>query len=369
MALVIAAGIYPPEIGGVASAVADAVQDLLRAKKRIQVVTYGGAQTTVEERGGLTLTRVSRRGPALVRYLRYAAYLRRALHTGDSLWATDLSSTGIPARLAVIGTGARLFFRLGGERSWEDAVYQKRVFCSLRDYWRFSKGGVLQWIARIQYRFVLGRAEQLILVSTLLRECLLEIEPRWQNKMVVVPTRVSVPPLPRKEKLYRPFRLLCVGRMTAIKNLPFLARVLARLSQTGRAFTIAFVGEGEERSLVESALGTRVSVQFFPSESREQLFQRMATHDLLLLPSITDIYPHTVIESLSQGTPVLMTTEHGLEEGFGGVMYASPQEEGAWEAALTRLFDDPMAYEYLRASIRIPDRQVPSWSERLLPLC
>jgi glycosyltransferase involved in cell wall biosynthesis len=370
MALVIAAGIYPPEIGGVASAVADAVTDLLQANKRVQVVTYGGMQTVFEEKGALKVIRVSRQGFVIHRYFRYAYHLRHALMPGDCLWVTDISSTGIPARLAIFGKRIRLFFRLGGERSWEDAIYQKRVFCSLRDYWRLSKGGIRQHLARLQYHVVFASAEQIIVVSALLRECLLQIQPAWANKIVVVPTRVTFPaPVSRHEEKERSvLRLLYIGRITAIKNLPFLARVLARLSKQGKIFTMTIVGEGEDQSLVETTLQGVMGVTFLPSQPRDRAFALMATHDVLLLPSITDIYPHTVIEALSQGTPVVMTTEHGLEEGFGGVEMVPPQDEEAWVAALTRLLD-PVHYAQLRTQIRIPERRVSSWSDRLIALC
>lgn len=368
MALVIAAGIYPPEIGGVASAVADAVTDLLRAQKMIHVVTYGGTETTIEERGLLRITRVSRRGSFIHRYVRYAYSLRCALTRGDCLWVTDISSTGIPARLAIFGKRVRLFFRLGGERSWEDAVYQKRVFCSLRDYWTSSRGGVRQFFARLQYRIVLGPAEEIVVVSRLLRDCLLQIEPQWAKKMIVVPTRVITPRGVVHEKPHTPLQFLCVGRMTAIKNMLFLAQILAQLSRQGKRFTVTFVGEGEQLALIKKTLEDTSGVSFLPSQPRESVFGLMASHDVVLLPSITDIYPHTVIESLSQGTPVLMTTEHGLEEGFGGIELLPPQNEAAWEAALTRVLDEKY-YKNLCAQIRIPERQVSSWSDRLISLC
>ncbi|MBP7134268.1 glycosyltransferase family 4 protein [Patescibacteria group bacterium] len=365
MKILFATGIYPPEIGGAASAVHDAALALVRIGHEVTVVTYGAQETTSENDSGIRVVRVSRRGSVLERYVRFAAQVRQASSEATCVCVTDISSAGIPVRLALLGKTVPVLYRLGGERAWENAIQHKKIFVPLRRYWRERLGGFSQWCTEQQYKIILGPVRQIMVVSSLLRDCLVQIEPRWDKKIRVVPTRIRRVQGEKRQDAHTPRRFIFVGRFTVVKNLAFFVRALRRLASESPSFECLFVGDGEEYALRASELKSLSQVQMLGLKSREETHALLRTADVLVLPSITDVYPQVVIEALSMGVPVLMTSEHGLEPGFGGIQEVDPENEEAWVKAMATLLSKE-TYETLRRAIFIPNPVGETWAEVII---
>jgi phosphatidylinositol alpha 1,6-mannosyltransferase len=105
------------------------------------------------------------------------------------------------------------------------------------------------------------------------------------------------------------FRLGYVGRLTAEKNVRFLAELSAALSGLGRAnFEFLIVGEGREegwlRRNIENAVFTGVL-------RGEVLAEAYANMDLFVFPSRTDTFGNAILEALSSGVPAVVTNKGG----------------------------------------------------------
>ena len=78
---------------------------------------------------------------------------------------------------------------------------------------------------------------------------------------------------------------------------------------------MTFVGSGPMESCLRS-LVTKSRLQnvvtFLPPVHREEKQRVFAEHDLLILPSITEISPNVALEARAAGLPVLLTKETGL---------------------------------------------------------
>ncbi len=346
MKYVIATGIYPPEIGGPATAIAALVQSLREQEKDVIVVTYG------VPRDEKNVFAVSRKGPTWLRYIRFVSAIRRRLRSGDVLLATDVFSAGIPARLALLLKRNTFLLRLGGEWMWEGAVQQGKVHEPLRAFWQRKQGGWKKRFALWNYRWIMKRAARIAVTSGLLGDLLKQIAPKATGKMTTVwnvsPEVTSTLPV---HDVHRPLRLLYIGRFARVKNVPFLAHVIRDLFDHGFSVACTFVGDGTELAEVKHILSGVPSMVFAPPTAHDRLPNLFAQADVHVLPSLSDICPNSVLESLALGVPVLLTDEHGLPRGLPGVVEIPPTDAEAWAVSLHRLAD-PDAYRALRSAVR-----------------
>ena len=363
--MIIAAGIYPPEMGGVSTIAYRVANELLDLGHMVTVIAYGDRSDVTAVREGLTVICASRSGGIVFRYARYFLLLLKHVTSQSTVLVTDILSTGLPLRVLYVFRKPRVILRLGGERSWENAIEKKRVWCTLREYWRNGLGGWQQKMMRSYYHWFCTMPEKIVVVSPLIRECFERMSLHLEGRLQVIPNRPTRNVSERgamaivSHQLHHPLRLLYVGRMARVKNVIFLAQIIKKCAEEGLAITCDFIGEGEDLEAAKKMLATYPSARFLGNISFEQVNEHMQDADLLVVPSLTDIYPNVVIEALAVNLPVLLTDQTGLEPGFGGIVFASPFEPEAWMRQL-RLLCTEEGYHNLKSSIRIPDDRGPS---------
>jgi phosphatidylinositol alpha 1,6-mannosyltransferase len=113
----------------------------------------------------------------------------------------------------------------------------------------------------------------------------------------------------RRNRRDRAFRIGYVGRLTAEKNVRFLAELGETLITLGRTnFDFLIVGQGGD----EPWLREHVPNAVFTGVLRgERLAEAYANMDLFVFPSKTDTFGNVVLEALSSGVPAVVTSEGG----------------------------------------------------------
>ena len=133
----------------------------------------------------------------------------------------------------------------------------------------------------------------------------------------ILPNLVSLPFLAKPSKnqpTNQSFKLLFLSRIEEKKGLDILFEALADLTID---WTLGIGGKGEElyvESLKMKAESLKIDnkISWLGHISNEDKFQRMANYDLLVLTSYNENFANVVIESLSVGTPVLLSDYVGL---------------------------------------------------------
>jgi glycosyltransferase involved in cell wall biosynthesis len=141
-------------------------------------------------------------------------------------------------------------------------------------------------------------------------------------------------------------RVLYVGRVSAEKNLGFLAEVwraaAPRLASAGLRPRLVVVGDGPYRAEFERRLeGTPATFTGFRFGA--DLAALYASSDLFVFPSDTDTLGQVVIEAQASGVPALVSDRGGpatlvVDGRTGRVLPAG--DAGAWVAALVALGAD-----------------------------
>lgn len=121
MRILLATGIYPPEIGGPAGYTHGLAKALAAQGDRVSVLTYGDAQTVREPE--LATTIVPRNGGPLVRYVRYAFHAWRLARSNDIVYLQGPVSEGFPGTIGAVLARKKTVMKIVGDYAWE--VYQQ----------------------------------------------------------------------------------------------------------------------------------------------------------------------------------------------------------------------------------------------------
>jgi glycosyltransferase involved in cell wall biosynthesis len=335
--IVIVSGIWPPDPGGPASH-APALADFLAARgHEIEVVT------TADRAPAPRPYRVSwaeRSSP--LRHVRAALLVRRAARRADAVYATSM------IRRAAIGASlARraLVVKLVSDEAFERAMRSGRYSGTLDEFQ--ASGGVRTRLLRATRTAALRRARHVFSPSAYLREIAL----RWGLE----PERVSVlpnpapeaPPLRPREELRAELGLagdvlVFAGRLGPQKELGTGLAALVGVP----GVTLVVAGDGPERVALErrsAELGLDERVRFLGSVPRDRVLELFRAADASVLPSAWENFPHTVVEALAVGCPVIATAVGGVPEvirdGENGLLVA-PRDADALAAAIARFFGD-----------------------------
>jgi glycosyltransferase involved in cell wall biosynthesis len=335
-------------VGGPASHAPDVASFLVGRGHEVEVVTTAVAPPAERE---YAVSFVSRRLPKGVLHLRTAALIRSRARPADVVY-----STGMFGRSA---SGARVarrpyVIKLTADPAFERSRRRGLVAGDIEDF-QSGGGGPVAALLRRARDLELRGAAHVFCPSAYLRELVLGwgIEP---DRVGVLPNPAPpVPEFPPREELKRTFgldgaTLAFAGRLTAQKSLGLALEAVA--ANDGVRLVIA--GDGPDRGSLEGRareLGITERVSFLGPQPRERVMELFRAADATILSSTWENFPHTVVEALAVGTPVLAMEAGGVSEvvqdGVNGFLVAAG-DTAALADAVRRYFSD----EKLRARLR-----------------
>ena len=338
------------------------VAEQLQAKAHtVDIITYGE-----QAEGQPSVTRVSRSGNSLMRYVRMCKAIRAQVKPETIIVATDVFSIGIPTRLALIGKKNQFVLRLGGEWAWEDVVTKGRYIGTLRNFWK-QHAGIRMWLQRKNYQWITKRAKTIFVTSSFLGDILSQFVGVPKNKIHLAENQSSFESHTHPFDSSKPLRLLYIGRFAPVKNVVFLTRILLACEQAGLSFSATLIGDGPDLSSIRYLLRESKRITVRPPVDREGVAQAFAEHDACLLPSLSDICPNIVLEALASGLPCLITSEHGLAKPVPGTVELNPEDEQAWKDTLKEWIKNPSKVESMALQIKPQTKQsTPSLADQII---
>lgn len=352
MNIILATGIYPPTIGGPATYVQALARELSARGVFVTVVTYGNPKDVPTGERWRVL-RVAASGGPILRWVRYARMLKREGAGVDAVIAFSSVSAGVPLMLSYV-RGPKKILRLGGDFFWERAtdcgsMLTLHEWYERAGFWRCCMGWLLRHFDTIVFstRFQEELYERIF--SRLPQHRVIEnaVPPRAQRSGSMQMLRIGM------QGTF--LRVLFLGRFVGFKNLPTLLAALLEVS----SIKLSLVGEGPMEHALRAqarALGIEDRVKFFPPVHAAEKERIFAEHDVLMLPSLTELSPNTALEARAAGLPVLLTTETGLSSELSrGMMLAPLRTKEEIVAALHRIKADYAALAKATAEV-LPGR-------------
>lgn len=275
MKIVIATGIYPPDIGGHSFYAKRLKEELEKQGHIVRLVLYG------------TLKKF----PTGIRHFLYALKLLWNTRGIDGIIAFDTFSVAIPASVVAALTGIPTVNRAGGDFVWESYVERTHdllplpVFYAHRERWGLKE--------RLSFRLIQWALSRVHVVfsSAWMRDM-------WQEAYGFDSKHIHV-----IENAIEP-RLDLIAHTR--KNFLFYTRKIALKNH--EAFRRAFALAKKDHPDIELDEGV---------VPHEELSRRIREGYAVVLPSISDITPNYVLESIRAGKPFLLTKYSGYAQRFG----------------------------------------------------
>jgi glycosyltransferase involved in cell wall biosynthesis len=321
MKIVLATGIYPPDIGGPATYVAGLEAELRDRGHDVTVITYARPMSGHDITLSKGVVKVSNAGGTIARWKRYRRALREQASESDVIIAFTSVSVGVPLMWSKL-TKPKKILRLGGEFFWErytDGGGSKGLAA-----WYRSRFGMWRILNAVFMHGILSSFAHVV-YSTQFQRQIHERAYRHLPSLSVIEN--AVPSGKRApHTLHSPLRLLFMGRFVRFKHLPVLIEALALLPDAELTIT----GDGpQKKHLLEQVrrLGLLDRVTFLPPMLGDAKTKLFAEHDLLVIPSVTEISPNVALEAASAGLPVILTAETGLSSALSKGMLVAPMHE------------------------------------------
>ena len=348
MNVLVVSGIWPPDVGGPASHAPEVASFLRSRGHDVEVVTTADAPPAEQP---YPVRWVSRRLPKGVRHVRGAALIRARARRADVVYTTGMfgrSAAGalVARRPYVVKLTADPAF----ERSRRRGLVDGDV-----DEFQAGGGGPAAALLRRARNFELRRAAHVFCPSAYLRELVVSWGVDAERVSVLPNPAPSLPELPPRERLKESLgvngaTVAFAGRLTAQKSLERALEAVA--AADGVSFLVA--GEGPDRAPLEARareLGIADRVRFLGAQPRDRVVELFRAADATILSSSWENFPHTVVEALAVGTPVLAMDTGGVAEvvrdGVNGLL-VPPGDTAALADAVRRYFGDPELRQRLR---------------------
>lgn len=326
MKLVIAAPLYPPEIGGPATYAKLLKEGLPNKGIEVELVKFSEV----------------RHLPKLVRHYAYYRRVLKAARNADAVLALDPVSVGLPAMLAAKKAGKPFVVKIVGDYAWEQGQQRFGITQNLDEFVKTKNMPFqVKFLRRIQTLVVRNAALVIVPSEYLKRIVSTWMHPFWYDeashpgeKIEVIYNAVELSFAPKPPKNRAPeFLIVSSGRMVPWKGFEALKRVVAK--EAGwRLFIASGLPRAEALGYVQAA-------------------------DAFVLNSEYEGFSHALIEVMALGTPIVATSVGGntelIEDGKNGLLIP-PKDDEALYNALKRIQEDPIAAraraEAARASVK-----------------
>jgi len=262
-----------------------------------------------------------------------------------------------------------LVVKLVSDEAFERATRSGRYAGTLDEFQRVP-GGLRTRFLRATRNAAVRSARHVFCPSAYLRDVALQWGLEAERASVLPNPAPEIPDLQPRDHLRRDFGfdgnvLVFAGRLGPQKALDVALDALVEVP----GVDLVVAGDGPKRPALErrvAELGLNGRVRFLGSVSRETVLRLFRASDGSVLPSRWENFPHTIVEALAVGCPVIATEVGGVPEvvvdGENGLLVPAGDVQ-ALAAAIARFFSDDGLRERLAGNAA---RSVAEYSEEVV---
>ncbi len=344
--ILLATGIYPPDIGGPATYSKMLLDELPKHGFNVKVITYGDSKLDTGE-----AIVVNRNRNIFLRYFKYFWQVWKLKNWADVIYIHDLISVGIPVSLVkTLWPQIKIIVRLGGDFLWEKAYNSSWTNKPLSIYYDYPKN-YKEKIYIFFYKFVFKKCDKIIFSTNWQKDIYLKYFSLNYKKIIVIEN-----PFPKRNNTHfieskitinkmSPKTILFAGRLTKIKNVGTLINALLPI----KGIKLKIFGSGPEEYNIKQQIKNTSNISLYRAISLTKLKQEIKSSYLVVIPSITDISPNLALECISLDKPVILTKESGFYNRFKGkLIFINPFDKNDISRTIKYLLLEENYNNYLK---------------------
>lgn len=301
MKILIATGIYPPQIGGPAQYAKKLSETLKESGHRVAIKTYGAIEHSL---------------PSGLRHLFFFFKIIPAIFTSNIIFALDTMSAGFPVVLAGTFFGKKVVIRTGGDFLWEQYVERTKKKVLFRDFYKTE-------IKSLSLR------ENLIFKCTkwtLRRAAKIVFSTDWQRKIFIDAHSLDFQKTAIVENYYGPKE--------------------SDSSSTAKIFIastrdLIWKNKDTLKSAFKEVKKTHSDIKLFTDElPYDDFLEKMRSAYAVILVSLGDISPNMILDAIRLNKPFICTREIGIYDRIQSCgIYVNPLDNSVIAEAVIKLLN------------------------------
>ena len=360
MKVILATGIFPPDIGGPATYCERLAQGFHKMKINVAVICYSDVKKDKEYE--FPVIRISRRYPKGLRHLLYFYHSLKLARGTDVIYAQNPVTAGFPAMLASKILAKKFVLKIVGDYAWEQGRSRWGVKENIEDFQNKKYNWKIELLKKIQ-KLVTKNANEIIIPSHYLKKIVNNWKKPSQNLKVIYNAKedlnsnnISVSEAKKRIEINGDI-ILSAGRLISLKGFDALIEIMPDLLKENSNFQLVIIGNGPEKKNLESKiknlkLENNIKLAGRVKHCLVPLYFKAA--DIFVLNTAHEGLPHVVLEAMQLETPVITTKVGGnpelIQDGFNGFLVEYNNQDRLKEAILKLWKDKNLQKKFIQNS-------------------
>jgi len=345
MKIVIASGIYPPDIGGPATYSRLIAREFIKRGIDATVICYSDEKKEfIDQEEKFEILRILRRHNILFRYWLYFWSLFKLAKNKDVIYAQGPLAAGFPAMLVSKILKKKFVIKIVGDYAWEQGVNQFRLKDLIEPFQSKEYNFKVELIRKMQ-KLVVKKADKIIVPSEFLKKIVSEWGINPGKIFVVYNSAPEVKDIKGDLKIGGDI-IVSGGRLEPWKGMDTLIEIMPDLLRENSNFKLVIIGYGPERDNLKfkiKNLKLENEVRLIDRLPHRELLEYFKTSKIFVLNSGYEGFSHLLLEAMAVGLPIITTNVCGnpeiVKDGYNGLLIDYNNKTQLKEAIL-RLWRD-----------------------------
>ena len=312
MRVLVTVGIFPPDIGGPATFVpkiAKYFQDELNYE--IEILTLSDNKNS-NINDDFSVKRIDRNLPIIYRWLKTIFTIYKLGKNKDLIFVNGL---GTEATIANIFLKKKIIRKIVGDPVWERAYSKAKISESFDEFQVKNYGFSISLQKKVR-SFSIKKSDIVVTPSQHLKNFILNLG--FKNKIEIINNGVFIPEENTNIFTNDQINITIVSRLVSHKNIKKIIRAISDLNNP--LIYLNIIGDGPELNQLQKISlesNNKDNIIFHGKLNRDEINHIFLNSDIYIQASNYEGLPHSLLEAMSYGIPVLCTPVGECKEILG----------------------------------------------------
>ena len=312
MRILVTVGIFPPDIGGPATFVpkiAKYFQDELNYE--IEILTLSDNKNS-NINDDFSVKRIDRNLPIIYRWLKTIFTIYKLGKNKDLIFVNGL---GTETTIANIFLKKKIIRKIVGDPVWERAYSKAKISESFDDFQVKNYGFSISLQKKVR-SFSIKKSDIVVTPSQHLKNFILNLG--FKNKIEIINNGVFIPEENTNIFTNDQINITIVSRLVSHKNIKKIIRAISDLNDP--LVYLNIIGDGPELNQLQKISlesNNKDNIIFHGKLNRDDINHIFLKSDIYIQASNYEGLPHSLLEAMSYGIPVLCTPVGECKEILG----------------------------------------------------